>query len=337
MPVDRHILLRYRVLNRCFRNGFREYTIDDLVEECNKALLKEDRSVVSKRTIQSDISHLETDYHICLDEDFYRGRKRLYRYLDTNYTLPMFHMDDTERNKIQDAIRVLNNFEGEPLYDWTRNFLMQIEAGVFDYDSSSYVSFQTNPDLIGQQHFAPLLKAIIGKRVLNIRYTPFGKDTISVKIYPYHLKQYNDRWYLIAQVIGFEGYSNFPLDRIDDYEELALPYKEPEIGFEDYFDDVIGVTVSNGDPIDIVIKVYKDSIGYIKTKPIHLSQRCIEDTPNYVVISINVKPNYELDSKILSFGPSVEILSPDSYRAHIFEKIRSMNKKYMNDEENLHT
>ena len=43
MPVDKQVLIRYQVLNNCFRNPFREYTIDDLVDECNKALCRKDK------------------------------------------------------------------------------------------------------------------------------------------------------------------------------------------------------------------------------------------------------------------------------------------------------
>jgi type I restriction-modification system DNA methylase subunit len=55
MPVDKQVLLRYQVLNKCFRNRYRDYTIDDLVDECNKALRRMDKPDVSKRTIQNDI------------------------------------------------------------------------------------------------------------------------------------------------------------------------------------------------------------------------------------------------------------------------------------------
>ena len=51
MPVDKQVMLRYQVLNKCFRNRYREYTIDDLVDECNKALRKADKPDVSKRNI----------------------------------------------------------------------------------------------------------------------------------------------------------------------------------------------------------------------------------------------------------------------------------------------
>lgn len=340
MPVDKQVLLRYQVLNECFRNKYRDYTIDDLVDECSKAM-REKLDImdgVSKRTIQNDIANLEMPpYNIRLDENLKSGRKRLFRYLNTDDTLHLFRMNDEERHKVQDAIRVLNDYEGEPLYDWARMFLMQVEGGMFDEDTSSIVSFQSNPDLKGLSHFGKLLQAIISKRVLKMRYTPFGKDTITVKIHPYHLKQYNDRWYLIGFVEGYHTYGHYPLDRIEDFDEIAVKYQEPEEDFEGYFDDVVGVTVPQGDSQDIIIKVYKESMGFFTTKPLHLSQRLIEKSNDYMIISINVKTNYELDSKILSFGPSVEVLSPESYRNHISDKIRAMNEKYLNDAENLHT
>ena len=92
MPVDKQVLLRYQVLNKCFRNRYREYTIDDLVDECNKALRRIDKPDISKRTIQNDINILEADYGIILNEKLKRGRQRLYRYADTSYTIPLYRI-----------------------------------------------------------------------------------------------------------------------------------------------------------------------------------------------------------------------------------------------------
>ena len=338
MPVDKQVLLRYQVLNRCFRNRFRDFTIDDLVDECNKALRKADKPDVSKRTIQNDINMLEADYGIVLDEKLKRGRQRLYRYRDTNYSLHLFRINDAERNKIQDAIRVLEYYEGEPLYDWARTLLMQVGGGMFDEESSSVVSFQSNPDLKGLSLFGRLLQAIIAKRVLKISYTPFGKDTYSERIYPYHLKQFNDRWYLIAQAVGYDDLAHYALDRIEDFEAISLPYKEAEVDFTEYFDEVIGVTVpEHCEPEDVLLRVSNNRFNYIKTKPLHLSQRIISEEDGYTKISINVKINKELISLILSFGADIEVLSPASLRTMIAKIIRTMNDKYPNDEENLHS
>ena len=336
MPEYKLMPLRYQILNRCFRNPYKEYTIDDLVDECNDALRNAGKTEVSKRTIQNDINILEADYGIQLNEKLKRGRQRLYRYADTNYSLPSFRINDEERHKLQDAIRILNHFEGEPLYDWAKTLLMQIEGGLFDDDSSQVVSFQTNLDLKGLNHFSKLLQAIITKRVLKLKYTPYGKEQLSVTIYPYYLKEYNNRWFLIAQVKGYDSYANYALDRIDEFKEVALPYKEPEVDFSEYFDDVVGVSVPDGESEDIIIKVDKKRFNYISTKPIHLTQRIMEETDNYVVISINVKVNRELEALLLSFGSDVEILSPETFRRQIAEKIKAMNEKYMNCEENLH-
>ena len=167
MPVDKQVQLRYEVLNKCFRDLYREYTIDDLVDACNKAMLREFdmEDGVSKRTVQNDIANLQMPpYNIRLDENLKNGRKRIYRYYDTNFTLPQFRMNDSDRNKIQAAVNVLENYGGEPLLDWARTLLMQIESGLFGSDSSSVVSFQSNPDLKNISLFGDLLQAILNKK-----------------------------------------------------------------------------------------------------------------------------------------------------------------------------
>lgn len=332
MPVDKQVLLRYKILNRCFRNRYKEYTIDDLVDECNKALRKADKQDVSKRTIQNDINVMETDYDIRLDEKLKRGRQRLYRYRDTSYSLPIIRMNDEERNKIQDAIRVLEDFEGDPLYDWARTLLMQVGGGMFNVDTSSVVSFQSNPDLKGLNLFGKLLQAILTKRTLKIAYPPFGKDSYTERVYPYHLKQYNDRWYLIAQAVGYDTYGHYALDRIESFEKISLPYKESEVNFNEYFDDVIGVTVPERyEPVNVILRVWSNRFNYIKTKPLHLSQRIISEEDGYTKISINVKINKELISLLLSFGPDVEVIAPASLRKMIAKDIHAMSDKYPDD------
>ena len=341
MPVDKQVQLRYEVLNKCFRDLYREYTIDDLVDACNKAMLREFdmEDGVSKRTVQNDIANLQMPpYNIRLDENLKNGRKRIYRYYDTNFTLPQFRMNDSDRNKIQAAVNVLENYAGEPVMDWARTLLMQIGSGVFGSDSSSVVSFQSNPDLKGITLFGDLLSAIINKKVLKLTYAPFGKDSFTDRIYPYYLKQFNDRWYLIAQAVGYDTFGHYALDRIENFEEIDMPYKESEVDFEEYFDDVIGVTVpERDDPVDVLLSVSNNRFNYIKTKPLHLSQRVLGEDNGYTRISINVKINRELIAQLLSFGSDIEVLAPVSLRTMMKNEISAMSYKYRIDAENLHT
>ena len=334
MPVDKQVQLRYEVLNKCFRDLYREYTIDDLVDACNKAMLKafDMEDGVSKRTVQNDIANLQMPpYNIRLDENLKNGRKRIYRYCDTNFTLPQFRMNDSDRNKIQAAVNVLENYAGEPLLDWARTLLMQIESGLFGSDSSSVVSFQSNPDLKNISLFGDLLQAILNKKVLKLTYAPFGKDAYVARVYPYHLKQYNDRWYLIAQAVGYDTLGHYALDRIERFEEIDMPYVESEVDFSEYFDDVIGVTVPERyEPVDVILRVSNNRFNYIKTKPLHLSQRVIGEDRNHTRISINVKINKELIALILSFGPDVEVIAPENLRKEVAQRISAMNNNYEN-------
>ena len=341
MPVDKQVLFRYWVLNKCFRDQFRKYTIDDLVEECNKAMRDEcDKyGSVSKRTIQNDIANLQgPPYFIRFVDNLKNGRKRVYRYYDTFYTLPLFHLDDSDRNKILAAVNVLENYGGEPLMDWARTLLMQIESGLFGSDSSSVVSFQSNPDLKNLSLFGDLLQAIINKKVLKLTYAPFGKDPYEACVYPYHLKQFNDRWYLIAQAVGYDKFGHYALDRIERFEVTDMPYVESEVDFSEYFDDVIGVTVpDHSEPVDVILRFNNYRINYIKTKPLHLSQRVIGEDNEHTTISINVNINKELIARILSFGADIEVLSPATLRAEIAEIIHAMSNKYPNDAESQHS
>ena len=341
MPVDKQVLLRYKVLNKCFRDLYRKYTIDDLVEECTKAMreARYDSGGVAKRTIQNDINNLQmAPYSIKLVENLRIGHKRVYRYCDTFYTLPLFNIDDSDRNKILAAVNVLENYGGEPLMDWARTLLMQIESGLFGSDSSSVVSFQSNPDLKNLSLFGDLLQAIINKKVLKLTYAPFGKDAYEVRVYPYHLKQFNDRWFLIAQAEGYDKFGHYALDRIERFEVVDMPYVESEVDFSEYFDDVIGVTVPDrSEPVDVILRVSNYRINYIKTKPLHLSQRVIGEDKDHTTISINVKINKELIARILSFGADIEVLAPAPLRAEIAEIIQVMSNKYTKDAESLHS
>ena len=339
MPVDKQVQFRYHILNRCFKNRYKEYTIDSLVQECNKILRNEFGVVlgVSKRTIQTDIANLQLPpYNVLFDETLRNGRKKVYRYLDPGFSLFQSQMNDEEKDKITQAIEVLKSYCGEPLYDWACNCLVQIESGIFNEERTSFVSFQTNPDLKGITLFSPLLDVIVKKHTIKLIYKPFDHEIITAKVYPYHLKQYNDRWYLLAKEIGYDSISLYAVDRIESFEEIALPYIESNITFDEYFDDVIGVSVPSTEAEDIILKVKAKRFNYIKTKPLHLSQRIVKNENEYITCSINVKINNELESLILSFGSDIEVISPEILRKRIKWKIHQMSELYMNNEENLH-
>lgn len=340
MPVDNHKTYRFMLLDQLLRNHHRLYTMDELVSLCNKGLERKGFQTISDRTLRNDLEEItlepyEARIHKALD-----GHKMTYRYEDGFYGIKLFDISDEERHRIEDAINVLNRFEGTPQYDWVRFCLQQIVGDEFVDDGRSLISFQNNPDLYGIEHFETLLKAIAKKQPLKVVYHPYPikskeDDTVIVRdaetynLHPYHLKQFNDRWFLIAQAEGMPYIGNYPIDRIESIKSLHKKYIDTDIDFDEYFDNCIGVSVKDN-VRPVLLKVDKLRYPYIKSKPLHWSQTEIKEmeTEKHVVIRLKVCKNFELTTAILSYGSDIEVLEPVDLRDEIAETAGKMMNIY---------
>jgi predicted DNA-binding transcriptional regulator YafY len=72
---------------------------------------------------------------------------------------------------------------------------------------------------------------------------------------------------------------------------------------------------------------------YIHTKPIHPSQEIVEENAQYTLFSLQLIPNYELESRILSFGEHVKALTPKEPQIRIVERLEAARKRYLEREE----
>ena len=195
------------------------------------------------------------------------------------------------------------------------------------------VSFEENKLLKGMKHFTPLFRAITNKQALLITYHTYKdnddrilKDVVS----PYHLKQYNGRWFLFGYNDFVKDISNIPLDRIDEITKSDNYYVEnTSIDFDDYFSSVVGVTLyKDKSPKEITLKVAKSLLQFILSKPIHETQNAAVQEDGSAIVTIKVIPNYEMYSKLLSFGSGLTVLSPASVKDEIKRKIQENLKNY---------
>ena len=117
------------------------------------------------------------------------------------------------------------------------------------------------------------------------------------------------------------------LDRIMDMREIRLDYiPNTCIDLDEYFKDIIGVTRANTPKEIIRLKFSEHRFPYIETKPIHNSQRTIDHRNR--IIEIEVIPNKELISEILSYGIDVEVLSPQHLGGQIASILKGAINKY---------
>ena len=276
---------------------------------------------ISVRLLRDNLKELEDKYGAEFETTLYRGRERLWRYRDTNFSIIQQTSKDMEI--IRHSLENLSMFKGDPRYDMLRFYLIGLEKGVTEC-GLNFMSFDNNSEVAGLEHAELILDAIIHKFPLKMWYKPFNKDEFSCNIHPYHLRQYNRRWYIFAYSEDKKDILNYPLDRITKLEHLSKPYIETDVNFDDYFDDIVGVSNYKNTAVEkVVLKVSNRSIDYIRTKPLHWSQTELKEyaTDSHTFIQLKLKVNIELKMLLFSYSDAIEVIEPKWLRDSFIERI----------------
>ena len=332
MAQNKGAIVRYRAIDRCLRSKHGKYGIEELRAACAEALYDafSERMSVSRRQIYDDINHMESNAGYRAEIEHYRdGKKMYYRYADPDFSIEKTPISQEEMDQLKETILILNRFKGMPQFEWMEEILSKLEdqfhlKGAED----SVIGFEQNLDFKGLENITPLFEAIVNKQVLNIRYKSFKKDKpIMCEVHPYYLKQYNNRWFLFGWNTEFGAITNFALDRIEAVSHILGEYEPKPAGldFDEYFEDVVGVTIPKAKVEHIIMRVAPDRYPYIKNKPLHPSQHNYDKEFR---VSIDVIPNNELIALLLSFGSQLEVLEPQSVREMMKEHVRTLNKSY---------
>ena len=328
MPTTKNAQLRYQVLDRCFQDKNNYYSIDDLLDEVNERL-RAIGSHIELRQLRQDIEYMRSSDHFNapIEAVPYWGKKCYYHY-SRPFSIYNNELSPDEYDKLETSIRILKRYCSSPSYAWLEESLSQIECKFgFVANSNNLVSFQENADLKGLEFLSQVIEATVEHRVLDINYQPYGRDERLMTIHPYYVKQYNNRWFLIGYYAQKELLSNLALDRILSITEAQVHFiKNESYDFEHFFDEVVGVTVRDVPVEHIKLQFTEKRFPYVVSKPIHHSQ-VVEDEDQFI-ISIDVRPNPELEQQIFSFGKDVEVLEPEAFRQRIAEKIAENSKKY---------
>lgn len=294
-----------------------------------KEIMNDDKmDNISKRLLQDNLKEFEIKYGAEFAQNLYRGRERLWRYEDVHFSIMKQAFDDMEI--IRNSIENLSLFKGDPRYDLLRFYLMGLEKGMSG-DGLYFMSFDNNSEATGLKHIEIILDAIIKRYPLKMLYRTFSGSEFESNIHPYHLRQFNRRWYIFAFSEEKKAIHNYPLDRIDHLEHLSKPYIPTDIDFDEYFDDIVGVSNYADREVErIVLKVSRKSIDYIRTKPIHWSQTELKDleTDEHVFIQLKVKVNTELKMLLFSYNDAVEVLEPAWLRGDFLKIIQNMSNNY---------
>lgn len=336
MPINKNALLRYQILDRCFSDRHNRYEIEDLVDKVNEALLDMYGKTVSLRQIRADITYMRDriSYNAPILACPIEGRRCYYTYEDPSFSIFNNELSVKEVTELRSTIDMLSRYRGIPGNIWLEEVISNLEYRFgIKTNNENIIVFDQNEQLKGLEFLSSVIDAAVNRKTLLIQYRTYGGKETSSIIHPYHVREYNNRWFLFGLEESSHGdyrIANRPLDRI-----VKLSLSEAEFipntieDFSTRFDDIVGVSTPDepGNLEHVRLKFDEDRYPYIVSKPIHHSQTIVDEGEH--IIQIDVRPNKELKSMIFSFCPQVEVLSPEWLRQEIKEKIEENLKKYL--------
>ena len=236
--------------------------------------------------------------------------------------------------------------EGNNLHSWLISSYATLNQIQADNKLEDRIIFEDIPS--GQTWLTPIAEAMRRNHVLSITHHGFGKPEASTfEIEPYCLKVVKRRWYVVARSTYYSGrnrakgikpndvYRVYALDRIYDIEDTGKAFKmKKDFDVNQYFEGCCGVITSDGPIQRIVLLAYGGFADYLRTLPLHESQREIESNDESTLFEYHLKPTLDFYQLVLAKGDQVEVLEPESVRDEMRNFAKNMLNYYTIKEEN---
>lgn len=183
-----------------------------------------------------------------------------------------------------------------------------------------------------QKWLPVIVNALRDGNAVEMTYRSFWKDECNAfTVHPYCLKLFKQRWYMLGRSENYDNPRIYALDeRMMEVRMLNKKSVIPEnFDAKEFFRHYFGVFVgSEHEPSTVEIKLAKDQVKFIESLPLHDSQTCIGQTPEYNVYRFRLVPTYDFRQEILRWGPNAEVLCPEYFRDEIKADIARMYKNY---------
>lgn len=185
----------------------------------------------------------------------------------------------------------------------------------------------------GRDHLTTIMEAMKENRVIEITYCPFKRSHgYTFPIEPYCVKLFENRWYVLARNNRDET-KVYGLDRLEDVELTDMTFKLPkDFDADEFFSTAFGIVIGyDVKPERIIVRADENHKHYLKSLPLHHSQRLIEDCGEYADFELYLSPTYDFIMKLLQAGSMIEIIEPVELRKEMRGWISDMYELYKND------
>lgn len=229
-------------------------------------------------------------------------------------------------------IQNVDDFKKGTMRSWLFNTLTVSNLMMDSLDIKNKILFEEIPD--GEQYLPTILKALKTNRLLYMTYQSFWHDEAnSFEIEPYCIKAFKQRWYLVCRSPYYDKIMIYALDRVKAIElkDERFDYPQDFDGAK-YFEDCFGIIADESIDIETVkLKVSAGQANYLRTLTLHETQKEIEQTDEYSIFTVRLRPTFDFRQEILSQGSDIEVLAPKWFRDDMAEISKHMWNKYKND------
>ncbi len=176
-----------------------------------------------------------------------------------------------------------------------------------------------------------IVNAMKDNKALVLTYQSYNRmEPHTFDAFPFCLKLFKQRWYMLAGSEAYELPRIYSLDRIIDVKESDVDFFVPQsFDARELFRDHFGIIIGDDVPVETIkLKVEASQVKYYRSLPLHHSQREIETTLDYSVFEYHLATTFDFWQEVLSKGDTVEVLEPSEFRSWIADTVANLNKTY---------
>lgn len=183
----------------------------------------------------------------------------------------------------------------------------------------------------GLHNLEGIIYAIKNSKILSFNYHKLWEDAPTKRVVePYALKEFKNRWYLLASDSSSEEtfIKTFGLDRISDLDISTKTFQKKKVDINSMFTNSFGIiSTADQEPQKIVLSFDHYQGKYVKTLPLHHSQKTIVDSGDEFRIELALCPTYDFYQEMLSHAERLTILEPQSVKDEYVEFLKTSLKK----------
>ena len=182
-----------------------------------------------------------------------------------------------------------------------------------------------------QDHLSTVLEAMKSNNMLHITFKAFTmKEPKRFLVEPYCVKMSAQRWYMLARNTEHKNLRLYSLDRIEAVEISNTRFVLPDdFNAKDYFAEFFGIVLDESVPLQtIILRADKYHQNYMRTLPLHPTQREIFACDDYADFELKLRPTYDFYMKLMSFGNMIKVLEPKTLQEEIFKWLENTIEMY---------